>query len=1110
MRFFINIAVCIGLITLASCSDQKDEKFRKIPANESGITFQNNLKETVDFNIFNYMYFYNGAGVAAGDLNGDELPDVYFTSNQESNRLYLNKGNMKFQDVTEASGVTGLGGWATGVTMADVNSDGRLDIYVCNIGGYLNFKGRNQLFINEGQDEQGVPKFTDRAAEFGLALEGFSTQATFFDYDRDGDLDMFMLNHSLHQNGTFGKAGTLRYQVHETAGDKLLRNNQGKFVEVTRDAGIYSSVLGYGLGVVVSDVNLDGWLDIFVGNDFHENDYLYINKGDGTFEEKLEQSMNHTSRYTMGVDFADFNNDAFPDLIAMDMLPGDYQRLKASAAEDSYDVYAFKSSMGYNEQYTRNVLQLNNHDGTFSEIGLFAGISATDWSWAALFADFDLDGDKDIFVSNGILRRSNDLDYINFIEVDSIQLKMKGQLSENELRYIQKMPKVKVQNYLFSNNNDSTFSDKAGEWGMSQPSYSNGAAYADFDNDGDLDLITNNIDEPAFLYENKTITKEPQAKLPKPNYLQVKLDGSGSNLRGIGAKVFLYSGTNLQVQECIPTRGFQSSVDYGLTFGLGQLATIDSLIVVWNDGLSQKLKDVKVNQKLTLKQTDASTKFDYSRFSAKKKLLKEVDDSFGITYQHKENKYIEFTRDGLIPFMLSAEGPASAVGDVNQDGLEDIYLGGAKWQPGQIYFQTPEGKFVKSSQPMLEADSLYEDVSAVLFDADNDKDLDLFVVSGGNEFYGKSKYMRPRLYDNDGKGNFRQSENISELHLTGSCAKVNDFDKDGDFDIFLGARAIPWKYGIPPDSYILLNDGKGNFSNASNEVAPDLNDFGFVKDATWADIDHDGDDDLIVVAEWKPISILYNNQGKLALQETKGLEKASGWWNTIAAADFDKDGDLDLVAGNLGLNSKLKAKVDGPVRMYVNDFDKNDSIEQILTHVVNGEEYPVNTRDEMTKQIPSLKKKYLSYQKFSEAKFSEFFPKNVIQESSVFEVNVFESVYIENKGDGSFEIKPLPNAAQLSTVNAFMVDDFNKDGNLDMIAGGNFYRSNIQMGRYDAGYGQVLLGDGKGNFKALPAVESGSSVPGETRKIWPVKIGDRVHYMIVRNNDSVKFLTLNK
>lgn len=1100
------IAVVCCMCILAGCNQNDNKRFRRISPDDSGVTFRNDLTETVDFNIFNYMYFYNGGGVAVGDINGDDLPDIYFTSNQGSNKLYLNQGKLKFKDITEAAGVEGFDGWATGVTMADVNSDGRLDIYVSYIGDYLIFNGKNQLFINEGPDEQGMPRFVDRAIEYGLDLVGFSTQASFFDYDNDGDLDMFMLNHSLHQNGTFGKAGKLRTESHPTAGDKLLKNENGRFIDVTKGSGIYSSVLGYGLGVVVSDINLDGWPDIFVGNDFHENDYLYINKGDGTFEEKLQESMSHTSRYTMGVDFADFNNDAYPDLIAMDMLPGDYQRLKASAAEDPFDVYAFKIGFGYNEQYTRNVLQLNNQDGTFSEIGLFAGVAATDWSWATLFADFNLDGHKDIFVSNGILRRSNDLDYINFISIDSIQMKMQREMSEKELSYIQKMPQVKIQNFLLVNNNDSTFTDRASEWGLGEPTYSNGAAYADLDMDGDLDLITNNVDEVAFLYENTTINSEPSAD-PPINFLQVELEGNKSNVNGIGSKVFLYTGGKLQMQECMPTRGFQSSVDLILTFGTGQTSIIDSLLVVWNDRSFQKLVNVKANQRLILKQVDATGKFNYERFSMRKHLFRKAENP-KLPYKHKENSYVEFVREGLVPFMLSAEGPAAAIGDVNNDGMDDIYLGGAKWQSGKIFVQDKKGGFVEINQPLFKSDSTYEDVSAVLFDADRDQDQDLFVVSGGNEFSGKSKYMKSRLYLNDGKGLFSQYGKLPELLLTGSCAKTSDFDQDGDVDVFLGARTIPWKYGIPPDSYILLNDGSGNFTDGTQQVAPELKEFGFIKDVAWIDIDTDGDEDLMVAAEWKPISILYNEKGKLKLQKSPGLESVVGWWNSITTADFDKDGDMDAMVGNLGLNSKLKADSANPVRLYVNDFDKNDSVEQILTHIVKGVEYPFNTRDEMTKQIPSLKKKYLSYQKFSEAKFSDFFPEEVIQKSRIYTANMFESVYIENKGNGVFDVRPLPRAVQLSTINAFLTGDFNKDGNLDVMTGGNFFRSNIQMGRCDASYGDVLMGDGKGNFKVLAGHESGFSVKGETRKIMPLKVGDSILYMIVRNNDTVEFFTL--
>jgi len=1111
MRSLIRVFVYLFCFqTLIGCADHEKKRFIRIPASESGIAFQNTLRETSEFNIFNYMYFYNGAGVAVGDVNGDDLPDMYFTSNQGSNKLYLNRGDLKFDDITDTAGVQGLDGWATGVTMVDVNSDGRMDIYVSYIGDYLIFKDRNQLFINEGLDDSGIPKFVDRAMEYGLDLVGFSTQACFFDYDNDGDLDMFMLNHSLHQNGTFGKAGTLRNQTHPTSGDKLLRNDNGKYVDVTKEAGIYSSVLGYGLGVVASDINLDGWLDVFVGNDFHENDYLYINKGDGTFQEQLTQSMNHTSRYTMGVDFADFNNDAFPDLISMDMLPGDYQRQKESAAEDAYDVYEFKTKLGYSEQYTRNTLQLNNQDGTFSEIGLLAGVAATDWSWATLFADFDLDGDKDIFVSNGILRRSNDLDYINFIVVDSIQMQMKLKMGEKELKYIQEMPQVKIQNFLFDNNNDSTFTNKALQWGLDEPSYSNGAAYADFDNDGDLDLITNNVDEEAFLYENKTINRSDEKTVSSAHYLQIKLEGSQFNINGIGAKVFLYSKGTLQMQECMPTRGFQSSVDPRLTFGTGQQVSIDSVLVVWNDGSFQKLIDVKTNQKVVLKQADAAGRFNYARFSKGATLFHEIEDSLVVSYKHEENNYIEFVRDGLIPFMLSAEGPAVVVGDLNQDGLDDLFLSGGKRQASKTFMQTKEGRLLEMKQPLLEADSIYEYVSAVLFDADSDKDLDLFVVSGGNEFYGKSKYMKPQLYLNNGSGQYTQYGNLPELYLTGSCAKISDLDRDGDMDIFLGARTIPWKYGITPDSYILLNDGEGNFKDASNQVAPELQNFGMVKDALWADIDNDGDDDLIVAAEWKPLSIFINEDGKLKLQKNNGLDEISGWWNSLATADFDNDGDLDIVVGNLGLNSKLKADALNPVRMYVSDFDKNGSIEQVLTHVVDGIEYPYNTRDELTKQIPSLKKKYLSYKKFSQARFGDFFSKDVIRNSIVYEANNFESVYIENKGNHDFEVKPLPKATQLSTANAFLVEDFNKDGYLDILVGGNFFRSNIQMGRYDASYGHLLLGDGKNNFKSMPVSKSGFSVRGETRKILPIKIGLNVYYMAIRNNETIKFFKLDE
>jgi hypothetical protein len=1052
------------------------------------------------------MYFYNGGGVAVGDVNGDGLQDIYFTSNQEDNKLYLNKGDFKFEDITESAGVAGFKGWTTGVTMADVNNDGRLDIYVGYLGDYEIYKGKNQLFINEGNDEKGNPRFSDRAMQYGLDLVGFATQATFFDYDRDGDLDMFMLNHSLHQNGTFGKSG-LRKTNHPLAGDKLLKNENGRFVDVTSTSGIYGSVIGYGLGVVVSDVNLDGWPDIYVGNDFHENDYLYINQGNGTFKESLEEQMMHTSRYTMGVDFGDINNDAFPDLVAMDMLPADPLILKASAAEDVYDVYNFKIDYGFNHQFSRNVLQINNHDGTFSDIGLYAGIHATDWSWSTLFADFDLDGFKDIFVSNGILRRSNDLDYINFITVDSVQMKMEFDMSERELKYIEKMPRIKLANFLFRNNHDSTFTNQAVQWGLEQPSYSNGTAYADFDNDGDLDLVINNIEDEAFLYENRIISKKKKDEREHVvHYLKIVCEGNSGNKFGLGTKVFLYRKGAVQMQEVMATRGYQSAVDTRIVFGLGSEPEVDSLRIVWPDGKSQKLLQIKADQVLTVKQSDATTPFDYSIFHRSNPIFVEATQALDLNYIHKENKFVEFNREALIPHMMSAEGPGVAVGDINNDGLQDLFLGNAKWQKSQLLIQTKDGKFTKTNQQLFINDSTYEDVDATFFDADKDGDQDLFVVSGGNEFVAKSAFRKPRLYINDGKGNMTSSTGLPELYLTGSCVSVNDIDHDGDLDIFLGTRTTPWRYGIKPDSYILINDGKGKFEDQTSSIAPALKQFGFVKKASWADIDKNGFDDLIIAAEWSTVSIFMNDRGVLKpmILEGSGLENTQGWWNIIEPVDIDKDGDIDLVGGNLGLNSKLHASQDQPVRMYVSDFDKNDSTDQILTHYMLNEEYPFYTRDEMTKQMPFLKKKYLSYHKFAETRFADMFPKETLANAQQYIAYTFESCVFENLGNGKFRKKVFPKAAQFSTVNTLLAEDFNHDGHVDLLLAGNFYPINIQMGRYDASYGCLLEGDGKGNFKAVPSYVSGFSVRGETRHLEKISVQGKTYYLAIRNNDTIK------
>ena len=1099
----------INFLVLASCSQDKKQLFRLVPPASSGISFRNTLTESIDFNIFNYMYFYNGGGVSIGDLNSDGLPDIYFTANQGPNALYLNEGELKFREVTDIARVNGFNSWTTGVTMADVNGDGRLDIYVSYLGDYSIYKSKNQLFINEGNNAQGVPVFSERGMEYGLDLVGFSTQASFFDYDLDGDLDVFMLNHSLHQNGTFGKSA-LREQSHSLAGDKLLRNDNGKFIDVTGSSGIYSSVIGYGLGVVVSDVNMDGWPDIYVGNDFHENDYLYINTGKGTFQEVLEQQMNHTSRYTMGVDFADFNNDAFPDLFAADMLPENPQILKASAAEDPYDVYNFKISFGYSHQFARNTLQLNNHNGTFSEIALFAGVAATDWSWATLFADFNLDGHKDIFIANGISRRSNNLDYINFITLDSVQMKMKYDMTEKDLIYIAKMPQIKIPNYLYLNNGDTTFTNTALTNGLDQPSYSNGAAYADLDNDGDLDLVVNNIDDPAFVYENLLLGEKSSDDSPAPNYLKFRLRGNRANAFGVGTKVFLYNDGEVQMQECMPTRGYQSSVDYSLVFGIGQQKDVDSILVVWNGGSVEKFFNVSVNQTLDVRQENARGGFDYGRFRRAKTLFK-MADNFPLSYKHEENRFIEFNREALIPHMMSAEGPACAVGDINNDGRDDIFMGAAKWRSSHIFLQTENGKFTQTVQPSLKVDSTYEDVDALFVDVEDDGDQDLFVVSGGNEFSGNSQYRLPRLYLNDGKGNFSRSTGIPEVYATGSCVAASDWDGDGDVDLFVGGRTTTWRYGIKADSYLLINDGAGNFMDGTAQTAPDLLKFGFVKSATWADIDNDRDDDLVIAAEWSPLTIFLNENGKLLLLSPgeSGLAKSNGWWNVITSFDYDNDGDLDFVAGNMGLNSKLKASQAEPVRMFVSDFDKNDSTDQVLTHFIMGKEYPFHTRDELTKQMPYLKKRFLSYEKFAASDLYGMFSESILEDAMEYRTYTFETCIVENLGNRKFDIKPLAAVAQFSSINAVLADDFDKDGKSDLLIAGNFYPVNIQLGRYDASYGLFMKGNGQGNFQPYPPDESGLSIKGETRTLKKVVVGNVVYYLAVKNNSQMEAFTLS-
>ncbi|EMR01704.1 VCBS repeat-containing protein [Cesiribacter andamanensis] len=1093
------LGLCLGL---AACGSTEDPRFALVSPEQSGIHFENRLEETVQLNIFSYLYFYNGGGVAAGDLNGDGLPDLYFTANQHENKLYLNRGDFKFDDITEQTKLQGKKGWTTGVTMADVNGDGRLDIYVSQLGDFQNIQGKNQLYINQGNDASGIPQFKDEAHAYGLALIGFSTQAAFFDYDGDGDLDMYMLNHSVHANGTYGKA-TLRAETHPLAGDKLMRNDGGKFVDVTRESGIHSSALGYGLGITVADINWDGWPDIYVGNDFHENDYLYLNNGDGTFTEALGSAMGHTTRYSMGNDVADINNDGLPDILSVDMLPSDPEKLKASAAEDPYEVYNFKLDYGYNHQFARNTLQLNQGGGKFSEIGLQAGIAATDWSWSGLFADLDLDGYKDIYIANGIKRRSNDLDYINFISSEAVQSRLEGNLTEDDLLLTEQMPVVKIPNAAFRNRGDLSFEDVSQRWGLNQDSFSNGAAYADLDGDGDLDLITNNIDQPAFLYKNLTIDGEKQDN----NWLKIKLEGEGGNRFGIGTKIIVPMQDQTRTLEHFPTRGYQSAVSDDLTLGAGQARVIDTLIVVWPDGRFQKLHRVGVNQTLTLRQAEAGGKYSFAPAAPSSTLFTDISPAYPIPYTHQENKFEEFNREPLIPHMASTEGPALAVSDVNGDGLDDIFAGGAKRQPGQLLLQTAGG-FVPSNQPLFRADSLAEDTGALFLDYDGDGDLDLVVVSGGNEFQTTSAPLEVRFYKNGGGGTFSRDQQAAPgLFTTASCVRAADFDRDGDLDLFIAGRVLPWNYGLSPKSFLLENTGDGRFKDITASVEG-LQEAGMITDAAWADLGGNGYPALVLVGEWMPVTVFANQKGRLAKADMPSLEKTNGWWNVLQVADLNGDGLPDLLAGNLGLNSKYKASAEEPVTLYVNDFDGNGKTDPLIYHYIGGKQYLFATKDELVSQLRAVKGKFVKYEEFAKTDQTKLFENKLMEAAEKRYAYEFRSGAFLNDGKGGFRFQPFPAQAQFSPIRALHLLDADGNGQLDVLSAGNFWEVNIQRGRYDAGRGTLLLNKGAGAFAALSLAQSGLLLEGQVRDIQPIRLQGRPALVVARNNAPLQVLAL--
>jgi enediyne biosynthesis protein E4 len=1087
----------IMLLLVFSCKPgekEKNELFSLLSPAVTGVSFANQLTETEQFNIIQYLYFNNGAGVASGDINNDGLTDLYFTSNQNSNKLYLNKGNLKFEDITEKAGVSGKGNWKTGVTMADVNGDGLLDIYVCQVGNYKVVHGKNQLFINQGD-----LTFKDEAHEYGLDFQGFSTQAAFFDFDMDGDLDMYLLNHSVHTSRSYGPV-SLRYDHDTLAGDRLYRNDEvgGKrfFRDITQQAGIYNSQIGYGLGVSICDINNDGFPDIYISNDFHENDYLYINNGNGTFSERLTEYIRHTSRSSMGNDAGDINNDGLLDIMVLDMLPEEEKIRKQSGGEDDFELYKLKLEYGYGNQFVRNNLQLNLGDGMFSEIGRLAGVYATDWSWSPLFCDVDNDGWKDLFITNGIYRRANDLDYVRFLTKNNFFTLEENKNAPDKELY-DKMPLYPNVNYIYKNNGDLTFSNMAKEWGFNTRSYSNGSSYADLDNDGDMDLITNNINEPAYIYRNNASNQ------PDNHFLSIVLKGKGLNTHAIGARVTLYCKDQKQVAEQFPTRGFMSSVSDVLHFGLGLSGVVDSVLVRWPDLTEQIIKDVPADKIITLEINNAVKPSRGNGQDGNNMKLFSQTLLPGIEYRHKEDIHVDFKREHLIPHSLLAEGPALVVGDLNGDEMEDLFIGGAKGQTSRIFFQQIDGTFKPWETPVFIKDINSEDVDAAAFDADGDGDLDLYIVRGGNSVNVGNPLLDDRLLINDGNGEFKECEKGS-LPFTannGSCVRPCDFDGDGDTDLFVGSISIPGIYGFSPNQLLLENDGHGHFKDVTDYRMNRLKKIGMVTDACWTDFDKDGDKDLIIVGEWMKVSVLMNNKGIFTdVTHKTGLEETTGWWNCIRAADIDGDGDEDLIGGNLGLNSILKASVKEPVKMYLNDFDNNGSLDQVICSYQDGVSYPVASLDEMISQMPFLEKKFPSYSDFGGKTAKEIFGKKTLNRSILKSAVLFESCFFINNGDGTFKIMKLPTMVQFSPVRDILVRDLDMDGNMDLVLAGNDYSVRPSMGRYDASYGWCLLGVSDYRYNSLTPAKSGLKINGDARRILPIKVSGK-RYLATAVND---------